>query len=112
MEDNEEEEEDDDMYPNYGYTATGHDEDEEAGGAEDEEASDEPVEDDLRRAIADAHREAESANEKRKLKGMLEDHKKSCTQIAKMATQSSVPHWSCCNRRQRLVYVTRHLRSY
>ena len=112
MEDDDEEEEDDDMYPNYGDTATGHDEDEEAGEAEDEEASDEPADDDLRRAIADAHRDAETENEKRKLKGMLEDHKKSCTQIAKMATQSSVPHRSCCNGRQRLVYVTSHLRSY
>jgi hypothetical protein len=55
------------MYPEYGDTATGED--------EDEEASDEPT-DDLRRAIVDAHREAESVNEKRKLKGMLEDHKK------------------------------------
>jgi hypothetical protein len=50
-------------------------EDEEAGEAEDEEASDEPA-DDLRRAIVDAHREAESVNEKQKLKGMLEDYKK------------------------------------
>ncbi|KAK1691879.1 hypothetical protein QYE76_008576 [Lolium multiflorum] len=64
------------MYPNYGDTATGHDEDEDAGGGEDEEASDEPVDDDLRRAIADAHRDAETENEKRKLKGMLDDHKK------------------------------------
>ncbi|KAK1669783.1 hypothetical protein QYE76_057942 [Lolium multiflorum] len=77
MEDDDEEEEDDDMYPNYGDTATGHDEDEEAGGGDqDEEASDEPVDDDLRRAIADAHRDAETENEKRKLKGMLDDHKK------------------------------------
>ncbi|XP_071676619.1 uncharacterized protein [Lolium perenne] len=77
MEDDEEEEEDDDMYPNYGDTATGHDEDEDAGGGDqDEEASDEPVDDDLRRAIADAHRDAETENEKRKLKGMLDDHKK------------------------------------
>ncbi|KAK1677171.1 hypothetical protein QYE76_038019 [Lolium multiflorum] len=89
MEGNEEEENDDDMYPNYGDTATGYDEDEEAGGAEDKEASDEPVDNDLHRAIADAYREAETENEKRKLKGMLEDHKKSYTQIAKMATQSS-----------------------
>ncbi|KAK1613588.1 hypothetical protein QYE76_019105 [Lolium multiflorum] len=85
MEDNEEEEEDDDKYPNYGDTATGHEEDEEAGGGEDEEASDVPIDDDLRRAIVDAHREAETENEKRKLKGMLDDHKKSYTQIAKMA---------------------------
>ncbi|KAK1645169.1 hypothetical protein QYE76_062974 [Lolium multiflorum] len=77
MEDDDEEEEDDDMYPNYGDTATGHDEDEEAGGGDqDEEASDEPVDDDLRRAIADAQRDAETENEKRKLKGMLDDHKK------------------------------------
>ncbi|KAK1649464.1 hypothetical protein QYE76_067269 [Lolium multiflorum] len=77
MEDDYEEEEDDDMYPNYGDTATGHDENEEAGGGDqDEEASDEPVDDDLRRAIADAHRDAETENEKRKLKGMLDDHKK------------------------------------
>ncbi|KAK1603779.1 hypothetical protein QYE76_027452 [Lolium multiflorum] len=74
MEDDDEEEEDDDMYPNYGDTATGHDidEDEEAGGGDqDEEASDEPVDDDLR-----VHRDAETENEKRKLKGMLDDHKK------------------------------------
>jgi hypothetical protein len=43
--------------------------------AKDEEASDEPA-DDLRQAIADAHREAKSVNEKRKLKGTLEDKKK------------------------------------
>jgi hypothetical protein len=55
------------MYPEYGDTATGE--------AEDEEASDETP-DDLHWAIVDAHREAESVNEKRKLKGMLEDHKK------------------------------------
>jgi hypothetical protein len=74
MEDNEEEE-DDDMYPKYGDTTTGEAEAEGTGEAEDEEASDEP-DDDLRRAIVDAHRKAESVNEKRKLKGMLEDHKK------------------------------------
>jgi hypothetical protein len=110
MKDNEEEE-DDDMYPEYGDTAMGEAKDEGTGEAEDEEASDEPA-DDLHRAIVDAHREAESVNEKRKLKGMLEDHKKSCTQIGKMATQSSVPHWSCCNGRQRLISLTRDLRSY
>jgi hypothetical protein len=74
MEDNEEEE-DDDMYPEYGDTTTGEGEVEGTGEDEDEEASDEP-DDDLRRAIVDAHREAKSVNEKRKLKGILEDHKK------------------------------------
>jgi hypothetical protein len=62
MEDNEEEE-DDDMYPEYGDTATGEAEAEGTVEAEDEEASDE-LDDDLRRAIVDAHREAESVNEK------------------------------------------------
>ena len=81
--------------------------------AKDEEAPDEPMlDDDLRRAIVDAQREAESANEKLKLERMLEDHKKSCFQLAKMATQSSAPHWNCCNGRHRLVYLTRDLRSY
>jgi hypothetical protein len=110
MEDNEEEE-DDDMYPEYGDTATGEVEAEGTEEARDEEALDEP-DDDLRWAIVDAHREAESVNKKRKLKGMLEDHKKKLYQIVKMGTQSSVPHWSCCNRRQRLVYLTRDLRNY
>jgi hypothetical protein len=110
MEDNEEEE-DDDMYPEYDDTAMGEAEDEEIGEVEDEEALDEPA-NDLRWTIVDAHREAKSVNEKQKLKGMLEDHKKSSTQIAKMATQSLVPHWSCCNEMQRLVYLTRDLRIY
>ena len=93
------------MFPEYSGNAR--------RGAEDEETPDEPmVDDDLRRAIVDAQREAESANEKFKLERMLEDHKKICTQLAKMATQSSVPHWNCCNGRQRLVYLTRDLRSY
>ena len=71
------------------------------------------LDDDLRRDIVDAQREAESANEKLKLERMLEDHKKKrYTQLAKMATQSSVPHWNWCNGRQRLVYLTRDLRSY
>jgi Transposase-associated domain len=73
MEDNEEEENDDNypMFPEYGGNARGEAED------EDEEAQDEPVlDDDLRRAIVDAQREAESANEKLKLERMLEDHKK------------------------------------
>jgi hypothetical protein len=58
MEDNKEEE-DDDMYPKYSDTAMGEAEAEGTGEAkdEDEEASDEP-DDDLRRAILDAHREA------------------------------------------------------
>jgi hypothetical protein len=91
MEDNEEEEEDDDMYPEYGDTATGEAEAEGTGEAEDEEVSDEP-DDDLRRAIVDAHREAKSVNEKWKLKGMLEDHKKKLYPNCEDGNTSSVPH--------------------
>ena len=58
MEDNEEEENDDnyqDIFPEYGGNASGE--------AEDEEKPEEPVlDDDLRRAIVDAKREAESEN--------------------------------------------------
>jgi hypothetical protein len=90
IEDNKEEQ-DDDTYPEYSDTTMWEAEAERTGEAEDEETSDEPA-DDLCRAIVDAHREAESINEKRKLNGMLEDHKKSCIQIAKMKIQSSVPY--------------------
>ena len=71
MEDNEEEQNDDNysMLPEYGGNARGE--------AEDEETPDEPmVDNDLRRAIVDVQREAESANEKLKLERMLENHKK------------------------------------
>jgi hypothetical protein len=106
MEDNEEEQNDDNyMCPEYSGNARGE--------AEDEEVPDEPIiDDDLRRVIVDAQTEAESALEKLKLEQMLEDHKKSCTQLAKMGTQSSVPHWNYCNGRQRMVYLTRDLGIY
>ena len=71
MEDNEDEDEDDNypMSPEYGYTGM--------GGAEDEEAPEEPMlDDDLRRVIVDVHSKAETAKEKEKLERMLEDHKK------------------------------------
>ena len=69
MEDNEEEEDDDNypMFPEYGDTATGE--------AENQEAPDVPT-DDLRRVIVDAQRECKSEREKLKFDHMLEDHKK------------------------------------
>jgi hypothetical protein len=75
-----------------------------------EEASDEPT-DDLGRAIADAKRNCASEKEKQKLQRMLEDHKKILYQIAKMTRKNWVPHWNCCNGRQRMVYLTRDLKS-
>ena len=71
MEDNEEEGDDDDiyhMYPEYGDTATGE--------AEDEEAPSPERADDFRQAIFNAQREAETVKEKEKLERMLEDHTK------------------------------------
>ena len=55
------------LYPEYGDTATGE--------AEDQEASDEPA-DDLGRAIADARRDCGTENERSKFACMLEDHNK------------------------------------
>jgi hypothetical protein len=69
MEDNEEEEDDDNypMFPEYGDTAMGE--------AEDQEAPDVP-DDDLRWVVVDAQRGCESEREKLKFDRMLEDHKK------------------------------------
>ena len=86
-------------------------EDNEKEGGEEQWASDEP-DDGLGRVISDAKRECDTEKEKLKLEAMLEDHKKLLSQIAKMAAQSSLPHWNCWNGRQRLVYLTRDLRSY
>ena len=74
MEDNEEDEEEDDnypMFPEYGDSATGEAEDEEAP-PEDEEAT----LDDLHPVIDDIRRESESDIEKLKLERLLKDHKK------------------------------------
>ena len=70
MEDNEEEEDDDyyPMFPEYGDTATGE--------PDDQEAPDDVPDDDLRRVIVDAKRECKSEKEKLKFDRMLEDHKK------------------------------------
>jgi hypothetical protein len=46
------------------------------------------------------------------LERMLEDYKKCCTQITKMATKNWIAQWNCCNKRQRMMYLTRDLRSY
>ncbi|KAK1613686.1 hypothetical protein QYE76_019203 [Lolium multiflorum] len=69
MKENEEDEDDDryPMFPEYGDTAT--------GGAEDEEAPDEPA-DDHGRAIADAKSSCETEKERLKFDKMLENHNK------------------------------------
>ena len=126
MEDGKEEEDDDNYVPpEYGDAATG-------GAGEDQEEPDDvpndaatgeaaehqeelddvPYDDDLRRVIVDARTQCESQKEKLKFDHMLEDQKKGCTPIAKMATQSSVPYWNCCIGRQRMLCLTKVLRSY
>ncbi|KAK1615022.1 hypothetical protein QYE76_020539 [Lolium multiflorum] len=73
MEENEEEEEDDDGYPNFpDDTAEGNEDNE----VEDQEAPDEPADDDLGRAIADARRECETEKERLAFDKMIEDHNK------------------------------------
>ena len=105
MKDNEEEEDyHNSLPPEYGDAATGE--------AEDQQEPDDVPDDDLRRVIVDARRQCKSEKEMLKFDRMLEDHKKGLYPIAKMATQSSVPHWNCCNGRQRIVCVTRDLRNY
>ena len=81
--------------------------------AEDQEEPDDvPDDDDLRRAIVDARTQCESQREKLKFDRMLEDHKKGLYPNCKMATQSSVPYWNCCSGRQRMVCLTKDMRSY
>ena len=85
LEDGKEEEYDDNYVPpEYGDAATGE--------AEDQEEPDDVPDDDLRWVIVDAKRQCESKKEKMKFDLMFEDHKKGGTPIAKMVTQSSVPH--------------------
>ena len=72
MEDNKKEEEEDEnyhMFPEYGDSATGEAEDEDA-------PPDDECADDLRWAIDDLRRESESDIEKLKLDRLLKDHKK------------------------------------
>ena len=112
----EEYEEGDDIDDNYHdhFGDTFMEDDAEGGeglGEGEEEAHDEPA-DDLGRTIADARRRCETDKERENLDRMLEDHKKGCTPIAKMATQSSVPYWNCCSGRQRMLCLTKDLRSY
>ena len=71
MEDNEEEENDNyPMFPEHGGTIMGEDE------SEEEPFVDEPLDDDLRRAILDAKINCGSDKERLKLERMLEDHNK------------------------------------
>jgi hypothetical protein len=75
-----------------------------------ERALDEPA-DDLGWAIADAQRDCESEKERKKLERMLDDHKKLLYPNCKDGQKSWVAHLNCCNGKQRLVYLTRDLKS-
>ena len=110
--------------PEYGDTATGEAaEDQEepddvpndaatGEAVEDHEEADDVPDEDLRRVIVDARRQCESEKENLKFDRMLEDRKKVCTPIAKMATQSLVTYWNCYSGGQRMVCLTKDLRRY
>ena len=105
MEDNEEEEDDDNYVPpEYGDAATGE--------VEDQEKLDDVPNDDLCRVIVHAREKCESEKEKLKFDRMLEDHKKGLYPNCEDATQSSVPYWNCYSGRQRMLWLTKDLRSY
>ena len=78
-------------------------------GAEEEPIVDEP-DDELRRAILEAKINCVSENEMLKLERMLEDHNKLLYQNCEDGQKKLVPHWNCCNRRQRMVLLTRDLK--
>ena len=84
------------------------------GGDNEEEvaAEDDRGDDAFGDAIRDAQRECESEKEKVKFERMLEDHRKSLFPPLKRGKKSWVPHWNCCNGRQRMVHLTRHLGIY
>jgi hypothetical protein len=94
----ENEEENDDNYPmspeEYGDTAMEDNEEEGGGNEEEQRASDEPA-DGLGRVISDAKQQCDTEREKLKLEAYKRITKSYCTQIAKMAAQSSVPHLNC-----------------
>ena len=106
MEDNEEEEDNDNypMFTEHGGTTMGEDE------AEEEPIVDEP-EDDLLRAILDVKINCGSENERLKLERMLKDHNKLLYPNCEDGQKNLVPHWNCCNVRQRMVHLTRDLKS-
>ena len=92
--------------PEYGDAAT------REATKDQEEPDDVPDDDDLHRVIVDARTQCENQKEKLKFDRMFKDHKKGCTPIAKMSTQSSAPYWNCCSGRQRILCLTKDLRNY
>ena len=114
MDEGEEEEDDDELdhaniiaqYSGFNDVAMGGDNEEEVA------AEDDRGDDAFGDAIRDAHRECESEKDKAKFERMLEDHRKSLYPTTEEGQKSWVPHWNCCNRRQRMVHLTRHLGSY
>ena len=108
MEECEEEQcDDDDIIAEYGaFNDTA------MGKAEEEVGTEDKPADDLGQAIRDAQRECESEEEKIKFERMLEDHEKLLYPTCDAGQKKLVPHWNCCNGRQRMVYPTRDLGSY
>ena len=124
MEDSEEEYDDNYVPPEYGDAATGgaaEDQeelddvpDDAATGeaAEDQEEPGDVPDDDLRRVIVDARRQCESQKEKLEFDRMLEDHKKGLYPNCEDGNTKLGTYWNCCSGRQRMLCLTKDLRSY
>jgi hypothetical protein len=78
--------------------------------ADEEEIPEDGHVDDLGQVLKDAQRDCENDNEQAKLRRMIEDHRNYCTQIANRVTKSLVLHLKCCNGRQNMVCLIKHLR--
>ena len=81
--------------------------------AEDQEEPDDvPDDDDLRRVIVDARTQCISQKEKLKFDRMLEDHKKRLYPNCEDGNTKLGTYWNCCSGRQRMLWLTKDLRSY
>jgi hypothetical protein len=78
--------------------------------ADEEEIPEDGHVDDLGQVLKDAQRDYENYNEKAKLRRMIEDHRKLLYQIANRITKSLVLHLKCCNGRQNMLCLIKHLR--
>ena len=125
MEDSEEEEDDDNYVPpEYGDAAmggAGEDQEEQddvpndaatGEAAEDQEEPDDVPDDDRCRVIVDAKRQCESVKETMKFDRMLEDHKKGLYPNCEDGNTKLGTVWNCCSGRQRMLCLTKDLRSY
>jgi hypothetical protein len=78
--------------------------------ADEEEIPEDGHVDDLGQVLKDAQRDYENDNEKPKLRRMIEDHRKLLYPDCKQSQKSFVLCLKCCNERQNMVCLMKHLR--